>query len=76
MNKEINYTFALAAIAALTLFLPVASQVQEKVSAIGQELQQKAVQYVQEGNFSASHLDQELKDTKNDLMQQASEQLN
>jgi PGF-CTERM protein len=50
--------------------------VQEKVNTIGQELQQKAVQYVQEGNFSASHLNQEMNETKNDLMQQASEQLN
>jgi hypothetical protein len=86
MNKIVNYVCAFAAMAALMFSLPaaiavspvdmVAAPVQEKANAVGQELQQRAVQYVQEGNFSASHLNQELNATKNDLMQQASEQLN
>ena len=84
MNRKTNYICAFAALAALMLSFPAAMAVspvdllpvQEKVNTIGQELQQKAVQYVQEGNFSASHLNQEMNETKNDLMQQASEQLN
>jgi PGF-CTERM protein len=86
MKRKTNSICAFAAMSALMLSFPtamavgpadlVAAPIQEKVNSLGQDLQQKAVQYVQEGNFSASHLNQELNETKNDLMQEASKQLN
>jgi hypothetical protein len=86
MIGKTNYVYAFAAMAALMLSLQAVSAaspidlastpVQENINNVGQELQQRAVQYVQEGNFSASHLTALLNETKDDLMRQASEQLN
>jgi hypothetical protein len=86
MIRKTNYICAFAAMAALMLSLPaavavnpfdlVSTPVQEDINTAGQELQQRAVQLMQEGNFSASHLTAELNETKDDLMRQASEQLN
>jgi lipopolysaccharide export system protein LptA len=45
----------------------VAGPVQEKMSSAGQQLQQKAVQHIVEGNVTPEHLSQELNANKQNL---------
>ena len=49
---------------------------QEQMNAMGQQLQQKAVQHVAEGNLTQEHISQEFNATKQNLTEQAKEKLN
>jgi PGF-CTERM protein len=49
---------------------------QEQTNAMGQQLQQKAVQHIVEGNLTQEHISQELDATKQNLTMQAREKLN
>ncbi|VVB69064.1 Uncharacterised protein [uncultured archaeon] len=54
----------------------VTGPAQEQMNAMGQQLQQKAVQHIVEGNLSQEHISQELNATKQNLTEQAKEKLN
>jgi PGF-CTERM protein len=54
----------------------VTGSVQEQITTMGQQLQQKAVQHIVEGNLSQEHISQELNATKQNLTEQAKEKLN
>jgi PGF-CTERM protein len=54
----------------------VTRSVQEQMTTIGQQLQQKAVQHIVEGKITKEHISQELNATKQDLTMQAKEKLN
>ena len=49
---------------------------QEQKNTMGQQLQQKAVQHIVEGNLTQEHISQELDATKQNLTMQAREKLN
>ena len=49
---------------------------QEQTNTMGQQLQQKAVQHIVEGNLTQEHISQELDATKQNLTMQAREKLN
>ncbi len=49
---------------------------QEQTNTMGQQLQQKAVQHIVEGNLTQEHISQELDATKQNLTTQAREKLN
>ena len=49
---------------------------QEQTNTMGQQLQQKAVQHIVEGNLTQEHISQELDSTKQNLTTQAREKLN
>jgi PGF-CTERM protein len=52
-----------------------AGSLQEKVNAAGQELQQKAVTHIVEGNLTQEHVAQELKAAKENLTTQATKEI-
>jgi len=54
----------------------IAAPLQEQVNTAGQELQQKAVQHILEGNLTTEHIAQDLNATKENLTEQAKEKLN
>jgi PGF-CTERM protein len=54
----------------------VTGPAQEQMNAMGQQLQQKAVQHIVEGNLTQEHISQELNATKQNLTEQAKEKLN
>jgi PGF-CTERM protein len=54
----------------------VAGPVQEKMNTAGQQLQQKAVQHIVEGNVTPEHLSQDLNANKQNLTAQAKKKLN
>lgn len=54
----------------------IAAPLQEQVNTAGQELQQKAVQHIMEGNLTTEHIAQDLNATKENLTEQAKEKLN
>ena len=54
----------------------VTGSVQEQINTMGQQLQQKAVQYIVEGNLTQEHIYQELNATKHNLTEQAKDKLN
>ncbi len=54
----------------------VTGSAQEQMNTIGQQLQQKAVQHLAEGNLTKEHISQELNVTKQNLTEQAKEELN
>jgi DNA primase len=53
----------------------VAGSLQEQVSAAGEQLQQKAVQHVAEGNLTREHITQDLNATAENLTGKARQQL-
>jgi PGF-CTERM protein len=63
-------TFAQNPIDAMT------GSVQEQMTTIGQQLQQKAVQHIVEGNITQEHISRDLNATKQNLTIQAKEKLN
>ena len=54
----------------------VAGPVQEKMNTAGQQLQQKAIQHIVEGNVTPEHLSQDLNANKQNLTAQAKKKLN
>jgi PGF-CTERM protein len=54
----------------------VTGSAQEQMNAAGQQLQQKAVQHIVEGNLTQEHISQEFNATKQNLTEQAKEKLN
>ncbi|VVB69018.1 Uncharacterised protein [uncultured archaeon] len=54
----------------------IAAPLQEQVNTAGQDLQQKAVQYIMEGNLTAEHIAQDLNATAENLTEQTRERLN
>ncbi len=54
----------------------IAAPIQEQVNVAGQELQQKAVQHILEGNLTSEHIAQDLNVTAENLTDQARERLN
>ena len=54
----------------------VTGSVQEQMATIGQQLQQKAVQHIVEGNITQEHISRDLNATKQNLTIQAKEKLN
>ena len=54
----------------------IVAPLQEQVNTAGQELQQKAVQHILEGNLTTEHIAQDLNATKENLTEQAKEKLN
>jgi preprotein translocase subunit SecF len=49
--------------------------IQEQMNTVGQQLQQKAVQHITEGNLTQEHISQELNATRQNLTEQAKEKL-
>lgn len=54
----------------------VTGAAQEQINTMGQQLQQKAVQHIVEGNLTQEHISQELNETRQNLTEQAKTKLN
>ncbi len=54
----------------------VTGPAQEQIDTVGQQLQQKAVQHIVEGNLTQEHISQELNATRQNLTEQAKGKLN
>jgi PGF-CTERM protein len=53
-----------------------ASSLQEQMNTVGQQLQEKAVQHIVEGNLSQEHIAQDLSASKENLTEQARAKIN
>jgi PGF-CTERM protein len=62
--------------AAQNPFEAAASSLQEQMNTAGQQLQEKAVQHVLEGNLTQEHIAQDLNATKDNLTVQATAKIN
>lgn len=54
----------------------VTGAAQDQINTMGQQLQQKAVQHIVEGNLTQEHISQELNETRQNLTEQAKTKLN
>jgi PGF-CTERM protein len=54
----------------------VTGAAQDQINTMGQQLQQKAVQHIAEGNLTQEHISQELNETRQNLTEQAKKKIN